>query len=65
MLLLGASFGALLGEVLNLFLPSMGITSVACASVELKEGCEGSTVDRPVVGRIEDVLVHHIALRLT
>jgi CIC family chloride channel protein len=33
MLLLGASFGALFGEVLNHFLPSLGITSVACAVV--------------------------------
>jgi chloride channel protein, CIC family len=33
MLLLGASFGALFGEVLNYFLPSLGITSVACAVV--------------------------------
>src|SRR5215469_9407945 len=33
MLLLGASFGALFGEVLNHFLPSLGITPVACAVV--------------------------------
>jgi CIC family chloride channel protein len=33
MLLLGASFGALFGEVLNHFLPSLGISSVACAVV--------------------------------
>ena len=33
MLLLGASFGALFGEVLNHFLPSVGITPVACAVV--------------------------------
>jgi CIC family chloride channel protein len=33
MLLLGASFGALFGEALNHFLPSLGITSVACAVV--------------------------------
>lgn len=33
MLLLGASFGALFGGVLNHFLPSLGITSVACAVV--------------------------------
>jgi len=33
MLLLGACFGALFGEVLNHFLPSLGITSVACAVV--------------------------------
>jgi len=31
MLLLGTSFGALFGEVLNYFLPSLGVTSVACA----------------------------------
>ena len=33
MLLLGASFGALFGGVLNYFLPALGITSVACAVV--------------------------------
>jgi len=33
MLLLGASFGALFGDVLNYFLPSLGISSVACAVV--------------------------------
>jgi CIC family chloride channel protein len=33
MLLLGASFGALFGGVLHHFLPSLGITSVACAVV--------------------------------
>ena len=33
MLLLGASFGALFGEVLNHFLPALGVTSVACAVV--------------------------------
>jgi len=33
MLLLGTSFGALFGEVLNYFLPSLGVTSVACAVV--------------------------------
>jgi CIC family chloride channel protein len=33
MLLLGASFGALFGDVLNYFLPSLGITPVACAVV--------------------------------
>ena len=33
MLLLGASFGALFGEVLNHLLPSVGISSVACAVV--------------------------------
>jgi CIC family chloride channel protein len=33
MLLLGASFGAFFGEVLNHFLPSLGVTSVACAVV--------------------------------
>ena len=33
MLLLGASFGALFGQMLNHFLPSLGITSVACAVV--------------------------------
>src|SRR5215469_6373023 len=33
MLLLGASFGALFGGVLNHFLPSLGVTSVACAVV--------------------------------
>jgi CIC family chloride channel protein len=33
MLLLGASFGALSGEVLNHFIPSLGITPVACAVV--------------------------------
>jgi len=33
MLLLGASFGALFGEVLNHFLPSLGIAPAACAVV--------------------------------
>jgi CIC family chloride channel protein len=33
MLLLGASFGALLGEALSYFLPSLGISPVACAVV--------------------------------
>jgi len=33
MLLLGASFGALFGKLLNQFLPSLGITPVACAVV--------------------------------
>jgi CIC family chloride channel protein len=33
MLLLGASFGGLFGHVLNYFLPSLGISSVACAVV--------------------------------
>jgi len=33
MLLLGASFGALFSGVLNYFLPSLGISSVACAVV--------------------------------
>ena len=33
MLLLGACFGALFGEVVNRFLPSLGITSIACAVV--------------------------------
>src|SRR5215831_3869420 len=33
MLRLGACFGALFGEVLNHFLPSLGVTSVACAVV--------------------------------
>ena len=33
MLLLGASFGALFGGVLNYFLPSLGVNSLACAVV--------------------------------
>jgi len=33
MLLLGAFFGALFGHMLNYFLPSLGISSVACAVV--------------------------------
>src|SRR5215472_1491299 len=33
MLLLGASFGALFGGVLNHFLPALGISSIACAVV--------------------------------
>ena len=33
MLLLGASFGALFSGVLNYFLPSLGISSLACAVV--------------------------------